>query len=247
MENFFKTFFDIQEKEYLKDITNQNMNIKSEHKGVSLKSLESFLSKSDKYNKNKQYFKFIDSQFFLALYSHNKSKDNNENQNDFFDKTIKDFLNLLILNNFKEDLNINSIPFKIIIEEIRKIIEKSKIIKNKNNREENCLIKIKNNNSVCLRDIKNYIDFLKNFDGFKIDITFYDINKKNSVFVEFLTILENNEEGIKFGMVKTNNEIRSLSEFIGESENSKMQIGDIQDFINVCNFCEKYESFQYQK
>ena len=68
------------------------MIIKSERVGVSLKRLESFLNQSDKYNKNKEYFKIIDSQFFMALYSHNKSKSNNGNQKDFFNEIIKVFL-----------------------------------------------------------------------------------------------------------------------------------------------------------
>ena len=61
-----------------------------------------------------------------------------------------------------------------------------------------------------------------------------------------MNILANNEEGIKFAMGKTNNEIRSLSEFVGESENSRLQINDIQDFMNVCNFFENMKAFNVQ-
>ena len=64
--------------------------------------------------------------------------------------------------------------------------------------------------------------------------------------MEFLNILANNEEGIKFGMGKTNNQIRSLSEFVGETENSKLQINDIQDFMNVCNFFEAIKALNVQ-
>ena len=60
----------------------------------------------------------------------------------------------------------------------------------------------------------------------------------------------NNEEGIKFAFGKTNEEIRALSEFVGESENSKIQIKDIQDFMNVCNFFDSIKAlnveFDYQ-
>ena len=50
-----------------------------------------------------------------------------EKQKDLFDRTIKDFLDLMILNNINENLLIKNIPFKdIIIEVIRDIINKSK-------------------------------------------------------------------------------------------------------------------------
>ena len=78
---------------------------------------------------------------------------------------------------------------------------------------------IENNGNVSLKNIKDYIQYLKGLEHFSIDITFFDTNDNNSVFVDFLNILANNEEGIKFAMGKTNNEIRSLSEFVGESEN----------------------------
>ena len=45
---------------------------------------------------------------------------------------------------------------------------------------------------------------------------------------------------------KKNDEIRSLSEFIGESENPKIQINDIQDFLNICNFFENMKALQVQ-
>ena len=105
---------------------------------------------------------------------------------------------------------------------------------------------IKNNKNICLRDVKDYIDFFKNLKSFKIDIVFYNTNENDSVFLEFLNILANNEEGIKFGIGKTNNEIKSLSEFIGESENSKIQINDIQDFMNVCNFFENMKALNVE-
>ena len=56
----------------------------------------------------------------------------------------------------------------------------------------------------------------------------------------------NNEEGIKFLIGKKNDEIRALSEFIGESENYKIQINDIQDFLNICNFFENMKALQVQ-
>ena len=105
---------------------------------------------------------------------------------------------------------------------------------------------IENNVNVTLKNIKDYIQYLKSLDGFAIDITFFDKNDDNSAFVEFLNILADNEEGIKFGMGKINNEIRSLSEFVGESENSKLQINDIQDFMNVCNFFEAMKALKVQ-
>ena len=58
--------------------------------------------------------------------------------------------------------------------------------------------------------------------------------------------MQNNEEGIRFGLGKTNNEIKALSEFVGETENSKIQINDIQDFMNVCNFFENIKALDIQ-
>ena len=58
----------------------------------------------------------------MALYCQNKEQEN-ENQK-LFDKTIQDYLSLSILNNLREDLNINNIPFKDIrIGELEKIIK----------------------------------------------------------------------------------------------------------------------------
>ena len=307
LENYLKTFFDNQEKNYLKEITEQKKILKGKNIGEALKKLENFVSKSDKYEKNGHLLKLINSKFFLALYSRNKSQEINLNQKDLFDKTVKDFLNLTILNNINEDLPLDNIPFKDIVIEDKKnkednclnmvkneldilneIILKFNQIQNNNinidNNEQDSSdffikekkliylsyfenvkkvidsfillidisnvnktqfyeklikekIEIENNNNICLRDVINYINFLRNLKGFELDITFFE-KGNNSVFVEFLNLLVNNEEGIKFLMGKKIDEIRRLSEFIGESENPKIQISDIQDFINICNFFE---------
>ena len=67
-----------------------------------------------------------------------------EKQKDLFDRTIKDFLDLMILNNINENLLIKNIPFKdIIIEVIRDIINKSK--DNKKDRKQEIINKKKIN------------------------------------------------------------------------------------------------------
>ena len=328
-ESFLKTFFGNQEKKNINEINDKtNLIIKSKNIGKDLNILENYFKNSNIFKKYKDYFRLFDSKFFIALYHDNKSKKNNENKKDLFDKTKKDFLNLVILTDLNEDLNINQIPSrKIIIEEIKNIIKKSKNIKKDKGQE--CLTKIKdelniinelnmilnniqknNNNAdnneqnlndifdkerklvylsyyqnikrviqsliflidlfnvnktdiyekligkkneidnkddnICLKDIKNYIKFFKELKGFEIDITFFDKSENDSIFVEFLNILDNNEEEMKFLIGKKNNEIRALSEFIGETENSKIQIADIQDFINICDFFENMKALNVQ-
>ena len=93
-----------------------------------------------------------------------------------------------------------------------------------------------NDENMRLCDIKNNIEFLKKLNGFETDITFSNSNENILLFIDFLNILENNEESIKFAMGKKNEEIRAFSEFVGETQNSQIQIRDIQDFMNVCNF-----------
>ena len=328
-ENFLKTFFGNEEKNNIDIIIkNKNLILNSKNIGKDLNTIEKFISNSNIFKDYKDYFRLFDSRFFMALYKDNSSKKNDdENLKDIFNKTIKDFLNLVILNDLNEDLNINEIPSKnIIIEETKKIIKRSKIIKK--DKKQECLSKIKNelnvineinmvlnktskkninvdineqnsddifiterkliylsyysnikrtiqsliflidlfkvnktdiyqkindkkneidnNDNVCLKDIINYIKFLKELKGFEIDITIFDKSENNSVFVEFLTILDNNEEEMEFLIGKKNNEIKALSEFIGESENSKIQIGDIQDFINICDFFENMKALNVQ-
>ena len=97
----------------------------------------------------------------------------------------------------------------------------------------------KNYELITLKEIKENIDSLKNLRNIEINIVPFDkINDNNdmSVLVDLLNIICNNVEGIKFAFGKTNEEIRALSEFVGENENSKIQIKDIIDFMNVCDF-----------
>ena len=142
-ENFFKTFFDKDERNYLKKINEQKQILFTKTIDVILKKLEKFFNESEQYKSYKDYFKLIDSIFFMALYNQNKLQENIGNQKDLFKKNINDFLILEILNNLNDDLNINNIPFKdIIIIEIKKIIEKFK--KDKKYGEEKCLKIIKN-------------------------------------------------------------------------------------------------------
>ena len=96
---------------------------------------------------------------------------------------------------------------------------------------------IENKNNICLRDIINYINFLQQLQGFEMDITSFE-SENNNAFFEFLNILIDNEEGIKFLIGKSIDEIRILSEFIGEKENSKIQMNDIHDLIKISNFFE---------
>ena len=92
------------------------------------------------------------------------------------------------------------------------------------------------NKGITLREIKQKSMILLKFKKININIVSFNKNDNTSILIEFLTMVGNNVEGIKFAFGKTNEEIRALSEFVGESENSKIQIRDIQDFMNVCNF-----------
>ena len=314
LENLLKTFLDILEKDFLNEIKIKKENLKNENIMNTLKNLEDFLNNSNQFKYYQGFFKITESNFFMALYSNNKQKNNIVNQKDLLMETVTDFLKLKVLNNLDEELSLDNIPFKdIIIEEIRKIIQKC--LKDKNNIIHNCLNKIRNeldlinelnkllfnqsiksknnsnnynieidlaylpyfkyikkviesliiimnefkvdktsfyqdvlnkkleienNKNILLKSIKNNIEFLKKLKGFELDITFFDENENNSIFVEFLNVLsENNKEAIEFGMGKTNNELGALFEFAGESENSSIQIRNIIDLMEVCNFFEK--------
>ena len=94
-------------------------------------------------------------------------------------------------------------------------------------------------NDITLRQIEENIERLKTLG---IDIASFKGEDENKIFIDFLKILCNNEEGIKYVFGKTNEEIKALSEFVGESENSKIQIKDIQDFMNVSNFFENIKA-----
>ena len=170
-EYFMKTFFDNQEQNYIKEIKNHKEILKHDTIGVSLNRLEGFLNDSKKYHLYEKYFQLIDSKFFMALYSHNKKQNDTVNQKSLFEKSIKDFIKLSILNNYDEEYNINKIPFKdIILDGIIKIIEKSKL--NKNNIEQKCLQTIKNElnfinelniiNNKQLKNNNNNKDIIKN-------------------------------------------------------------------------------------
>ena len=96
-------------------------------------------------------------------------------------------------------------------------------------------------NDLTLREIRENIKRLKYLG---IDIVSFKREDENSIFIDFLKILCNNEEGINYVFDKTNEEIKALSEFVGESENSKIQIKDIQDFMNVSNFFDSIKALK---
>ena len=109
---------------------------------------------------------------------------------------------------------------------------------------DNYLNEINKTNKITLKKIRQIIDYLKNLENIGIDIASFSHDDNITVLVDFLSIAYNNVEGIKFAFGKTNEEIRALSEFVGENENTKIQIRDIQDFMNVCNFFENLKIFQ---
>ena len=120
---------------------------------------------------------------------------------------------------------IDSLIFLIDITKVDKTYFYKELSKEKN--------EIENNNKICLKDITKYLDFLKKLKGIELDIT-----EQNNCFIQFLNILTDNQEGIKFLIERNVHEIRQLSEFKLESDNSTIQISDILDLINICNFFE---------
>ena len=144
--------------------------------------------------------------------------------------------------NFSIEKNLIYLPFLL---NLRKVLKSIKILIDLFNSKKTLFyIKIsskyeeinKNENEITLDEIKQKIKFLKTYEGIELNLASFKKNNENSVLIDFLKILPNNEEAIKFAFGKTDEEIRALSEFVGESENSKIQIRDIQDFMNVCNF-----------
>ena len=152
---------------------------------------------------------------------------------DISNKYEKDFIYLAFLEPLIKVLN--SIKLLINLFEVKKTKFYDEI--NKYSSEINL-----NTNMITLIKIKEIIYFLKNLNLIGINIASFNENDNITILVDFLTIVYNNEEGIKFAFNKTNEEIRALSEFVGESENSKIQIRDIQDFMNVCNFFESIKA-----
>ena len=134
-------------------------------------------------------------------------------------------------------------PLKKILNSIKLLIELFKVEKTIFYREIMEIYKkvTSEKNDLTLREIKENIERLKSL---RIDIVSFRSEDENSIFIDFLKILCNNEEGINYVFGKTNEEIKALSEFVGESENSKIQIKDIQDFMNVSNFFENIKALK---
>ena len=134
-------------------------------------------------------------------------------------------------------------PLKRILNSIKLLIELFKVKKTIFYREIMEIYKkvTSNKNDLTLREITENIKRLKNL---RIDIVSFKSEDENSIFIDFLKILCNNEEGINYVFGKTNEEIKALSEFVGESENSKIQIKDLQDFMNVSNFFESIKALK---
>ena len=175
----------------------------------------------------------------------NRININNENVNDKFlkikfshdkmydTKIEKDLIYLPFLDTIKKVLS--SIILLIELFKVKKTDLYIKI--------ENIYRQInKDNKLITLKEIKEKIDFLKNLRDIDINIISFNENDYITLLIDFLTIACNNEEGIKFAFGKTNEEIRALSEFVGETENSKIQIRDVQDFMDVCNFFENIKA-----
>ena len=49
-------------------------------------------------------------------------------------------------------------------------------------------------------------------------------------------MLYGNREAIKFCEGKSDDEIKHLNEFIGDNDNSQIEVNDIEDFIGCSNF-----------
>ena len=202
-ENFFKAFFDKEEKNYLKKICEQKQVLFTKTIDVILKKLEKFFNESNQNKMYKDYFGLINSKFFMAIDYQNKLQENMENQKNLFDKNVNDFLKLGILNNLNDDLNINDIPFKdIIITEIKKIIEKCKKDK-------------KNGKEKCLNIIKNELNLIK-----EIIIISNNLNNNNK--------LRNNDDDLSDNFKKERNLI-----YLSYFDNIKKVIKSLILFIDI--------------
>ena len=237
---FDKSVNGLKELSKLNNI-NENTNINNiPFKDVIIDEIKKIIDKSRtaKEDREKECLNMIKTEldlinkFNLSLGNSNNNCDlGSKNKKDSGDNFIKE-RNLVYLSYFEN--------VKKIIQSLIKIIYVFKINKTDFYQNLNDKIKeIESNNNICLKDIKSYLIFLKELNGFEIDITCFNKDENDySVFVEFLTILNNREEGIRFVIGKSNKEIRALSEFIGELDDTKIQINDIQDFINVSTFFE---------
>ena len=99
---------------------------------------------------------------------------------------------------------------------------------------------------ITLKKIKDYINLLASNKNIEIDITSFDKKDNNSILVDILALIYNKEEEIKFAFIKKSEEIKALLEFVGETENSKIQIKDILDFINVSDFFDNIISLSIE-
>ena len=156
-----------------------------------------------------------------------EEKNENNRNNKFF------FENYLIYLPFLKPLRNVLHSLKILIELFK--VEKGKFYEDIKN---NFYEINKNDEHITLKDIKDKIFYLRKLNNIDIDIAPFNPNDNITLFVDFLNNTCKNEEAINFVFGKTNEEIKALSEFVGENENSKIQIRDIQDFMNVCRFFE---------
>ena len=99
---------------------------------------------------------------------------------------------------------------------------------------------------ITLKNIKDYINLLASNKNIEIDIASFDKKDKLSILVDILALLYNKEDEIKFAFIKKSEEIKALLEFVGETENSKIQIKDILDFINVSDFFDNIISLSIE-
>ena len=124
-KNFYKFFYELSEKDFRKEIEEKIKMLKKSEIIITLNDLESFFN-NPKYKYAEKYNKIYKSKFFMVLFEENKKNNPNENEKDIFEKTIDSFVNLKILNNWKENNKINTIPnYEIISNTIETIIKEN--------------------------------------------------------------------------------------------------------------------------
>ena len=196
-------------------------------------------NKNNNNHSNKLRQKIIGNEYIPDIFQQTMLKNNN---NKLIDEENYDIAKSLLYLPFLDSLKkiINSITLLIDLFKVKQTFISTRLNAMK--------IQIqKKEKSLTLIDIQNSIEELKKLNCLQINIACFTKNDQTSILVEFFTILFNNEEGIKFAFDKTNDEIRALSEFVGETENSKIQIRDIQDFMNVCNFFDAIKSLRVEE
>ena len=173
----------------------------------------------------------------------NEIKINKIQLNNYLRKKYKfDFENLLIYLPFLKSLQNVFHSLKLLIElfkvEKEDFYEDIKNHFNEINRTEEF---------ITLEIIKEKILYLRKLENIDIDLAPFNPKDNITLFIDFLNNACKNEEAINFVFGKTNEEVKALSEFVGENENSKIQIRDIQDFMNVCRFFETIKAIDVKK